>query len=169
MCLDGSLCNGSRDDLIDYTFHLSLFIFVRSDDTSYKTLYHMATLTELSNELIQAILDYVAAETVVLVDIDKRAFLSQESFKTPPEPIRDETLDVANFRLVCKRFSDLGISYQFGRVTTRFSINGFRRLEAIAEQPQITRHVRKFTYMVPRFYSGGRYIYRPELLYQSTG
>jgi len=117
----------------------------------------MTDFKELSNELVRAILDFIAVESDRSIDIDKRASLSQESFKAPPRPAHDQVVDIANFRLVCKRFSNIGIPYQFGRVTTRFSIHGFRRLEAIAERAHLAQHVRKFSYMVPLFYAGGHY------------
>ncbi|KAG9656052.1 hypothetical protein KCU69_g15954, partial [Aureobasidium melanogenum] len=42
------------------------------------------------------------------------------------------------------------------RVTTRFSSKGLARLEAIADQPHLAKHVKKFSYKVPYFCTQGR-------------
>ncbi|KAJ9627072.1 hypothetical protein H2203_003533 [Taxawa tesnikishii (nom. ined.)] len=121
-------------------------------------------ILSLSNELLRDVLDQIAADPDRLVNVDRRAYLSQESFRPPPPPSRDQAEDIGSFRLVCKRFAELGAPHQFGRVTTRFSVKGFERLEAIAEQPHLAKHVKKFSYMVPCFYSeGDASTYMPEL------
>ena len=111
------------------------------------------SVVKLSNELLREILDHIDPEKPI--GPDRRAYLSQESFQLPPEPDPDQAPDIANFRLTCKRFSDLGAVHQFSRVTTRFSRNGLRRLENIASQPHLAQHVKKFSYMVPFFYVEG--------------
>ncbi|KAF2691624.1 hypothetical protein K458DRAFT_448272 [Lentithecium fluviatile CBS 122367] len=113
-------------------------------------------ILDLSNELLREILDYIESDSEKLVGLDRRAYLSQESFRPPPPPDRDQAQDIASFRLTCKRFSDLGAIHQFSRVTTRFSSKGLRRLENIACQEHLAKHVRKFSYMVPFFYVEGR-------------
>ncbi|KAF2231168.1 hypothetical protein EV356DRAFT_490707 [Viridothelium virens] len=113
-------------------------------------------IQKLSNELLREILDHIEADPEKLVSLDRRAYLSQESFRPPPPPQPDQAQDVGHFRLTCKRFSELGAVHQFARVTTRFSRKGLRRLDNIASQPHLARHVKKFSYMVPYFYVEGR-------------
>ncbi|CAI6336869.1 unnamed protein product [Periconia digitata] len=113
-------------------------------------------LLSLQNELLREILDYIESDPEKLIGVDRRAYLSQESFRAPPPPDRDQAQDIASFRLTCKRFSDLGALHQFSRVTTRFSRKGLARLEKIAQQPHLAKHVKKFSYMVPFFYVEGR-------------
>ncbi|PSN70087.1 hypothetical protein BS50DRAFT_304916 [Corynespora cassiicola Philippines] len=110
----------------------------------------------LSNELLREILDHIESDPEKLISLDRRAYLSQESFKPPPPPDRDQAQNIASFRLTCKRFSDLGALHQFSRVTTRFSRKGLKRLENIAGQEHLAKHVKKFSYMVPFFYVEGR-------------
>jgi hypothetical protein len=112
-------------------------------------------ILELSNELLREILDHIESDPEKLISLDRRAYLSQESFKITPPPERDQAQTIANFRLTCKRLSDLGAIHQFARVTTRFSRKGLKRLEAIAGQEHLAKHVRKFSYMVPFFYVEG--------------
>ncbi|KAF2467149.1 uncharacterized protein BDR25DRAFT_292130 [Lindgomyces ingoldianus] len=113
-------------------------------------------ILNLSNELLREILDHIESDPEKLVSLDRRAYLSQESFKPPPPPDRDQAQNIASFRLTCKRFSELGAVHQFARVTTRFSRKGLKRLENIAGQEHLARHVKKFSYMVPFFYVEGR-------------
>ena len=114
-------------------------------------------ILRLSNELLREVLDHIESDPEKLVNLDRRAYLSQESFRPPPKPSRDQTQDIASFRLVCRRFAALGAIHQFARVTTRFSRSGFRRLEGIARNPHLARHVKKFSYMVPYFYVHGKF------------
>jgi len=116
---------------------------------------------DLADELIQLILEHVAADPDLSLTVDKRAYLSQESFRLPPAPSPTQEQDVGSFRLVCSRFSDIAARLQFRRVTTRFSRKGFERLEMIAKTPRLAKHVRKFSYMVPCFYVGGMYMTAP--------
>jgi hypothetical protein len=112
-------------------------------------------ILDLSNELLLEILDYIESDSEKFVGLDRRAYLSQESFRPPPPPDRDQARDVATFRLTCTRFSNLGAIHQFSRVTTRFSSKGLIRLENIAGQEHLAKHVKKFSYMVPFFYVEG--------------
>ncbi|KAI9664409.1 MAG: hypothetical protein M1829_005802 [Trizodia sp. TS-e1964] len=109
-------------------------------------------MDKLSNELLRCILDHIEADPTITVSIDRRAYLSVESFNPPPPPLASEAENISNFRLVCKRFGDVGIPHQFTRITTRFSKKGFQRLERIAEKDYLAKHVKKFTYMLPFFY-----------------
>jgi hypothetical protein len=113
-------------------------------------------ILSLSNELLREILDHIESDPEKLISVDRRAYLSQESFKPPPLPDRDQAQNIASFRLTCKRFSELGAIHQFARVTTRFSRKGLKRLENIASQDHLAKHVKKFSYMVPFFYVEGR-------------
>ncbi|KAF1841862.1 uncharacterized protein K460DRAFT_293080 [Cucurbitaria berberidis CBS 394.84] len=113
-------------------------------------------ILDLADELLRIILEHVASEPEKLISLDRRAYLSQESFKPHPPPEPDQAQTIADFRLTCRKFSDLGVIHQFSRVTTRFSRRGLRRLENIASQPHIAERVKKFSYMVPFFYVEGR-------------
>ncbi|KAL9061150.1 MAG: hypothetical protein Q9162_000295 [Coniocarpon cinnabarinum] len=111
----------------------------------------------LSNELLREVLNHIEADPDKLVTLDRRAYLSQESFKPPTFPSPDQAHDLGNFRLACRRFSDLGAVHQYARVTVRFSRHGLARLDWLAERPHLAQHVKKFSYMVPYFYAvGGR-------------
>ncbi|KAI9832241.1 MAG: hypothetical protein M1838_005675, partial [Thelocarpon superellum] len=113
-------------------------------------------MERLSNELLQEILDCIGVDAESTVSIDRRAYLSVESFAAPSAPAPAQAQDLASFRLVCRRFARLGLSHQFTRVTTRFSRRGFARLEGIAGSAHLARQVKKFSYMVPCFYVQGR-------------
>jgi hypothetical protein len=112
-------------------------------------------ILSLSNELLKDILDYVDPDPEKIIPVDRRAYLSVESFKTPSPPPPSQARDVGNFRYVCKRFAQLGIPHQFTRLTTRFSKAGFTRLKDISEREHLAKHVRKFSYMIPFFYVEG--------------
>jgi hypothetical protein len=112
-------------------------------------------IQSLSPELLRTILDHLDADLDKFVNLDHRAYLSQESFKAPGRLQPSQAQDIASFRLTCKEFSELGAMHQFSRVTTRFSQKGFERLENIARQPHLAKNVRKFSYMVPFFYEKG--------------
>lgn len=113
-------------------------------------------ILDLADELLRIILEHIASEPEKLISLERRAYLSQESFKAPPPLEPDQAQTIAAFRLTCRKFSDLGVIHQFSRVTTRFSRNGLKRLERIASQPHIAERVKKFSYMVPYFYVEGR-------------
>lgn len=110
----------------------------------------------LPNELLEVIFDHVQADSEASVNIDRRAYLSVESFKAPSPPLPAQAHDLASLRLVCRRFAKLGIPHQFTRVTTRFSGKGFARLEGIAASPEVAKHVKKFSYMLPCFWEEGQ-------------
>ncbi|OAL05828.1 hypothetical protein IQ06DRAFT_313074 [Phaeosphaeriaceae sp. SRC1lsM3a] len=94
-------------------------------------------ILDLADELLRIILEHITTESEKLVNLQQRAYLSQESFKVfSPEP--DQAQNIAS------------------RVTTRFSRKGLRRLEWIARQPHLAGRVKKFSYMVPFFYVEGR-------------
>ncbi|KAF1942176.1 hypothetical protein EJ02DRAFT_181155 [Clathrospora elynae] len=113
-------------------------------------------ILDLADELLRIILEYIASEPEKPISLERRAYLSQESFKLPPPPEPDQAQTIAAFRLTCRKFSELGVIHQFSRVTTRFSRRGLSRLERIASQPHIAGRVKKFSYMVPFFYVEGR-------------
>ena len=113
-------------------------------------------LQRLSNELLKDILDYIEADPERSVSIDRRAYLSVESFRLPDPPLPLQAQDIANFRLTCRRFAELGVPYQFTKVATRFSRAGFQRLEKICSRPQLTKHTKKFSYIIPFFYVDGK-------------
>ena len=108
-----------------------------------------------SDDEINLILDEIDTEPRTSIPLARRAYLSVESFKPAPRPSPDQAEVIANFRLTCRRFSVLGAKYQFSKLTTRFSSSGFKRLRAIAGQPHLAQHVRKFSYLIPQFYGEG--------------
>jgi hypothetical protein len=116
-------------------------------------------ILELSNELLREILDQIQEEPEKLISVDRRASLSQESFKPPPPPDPDQAQTIASIRLTCRRFAELGAIHQFTRVTTRFSRKGLKRLENIASHEHLAKHVKKFSYMVPFFYVEGSHAF----------
>ncbi|KAH9863260.1 hypothetical protein IAQ61_009537 [Plenodomus lingam] len=113
-------------------------------------------ILDLADELLRIVLENVTSEPEKLTSLERRAYLSQESFKQPPPLEPDQAQTIAAFRLTCRKFSDLGVIHQFSRVTTRFSRRGLKRLENIANQRHIAERVKKFSYMVPFFYVEGR-------------
>lgn len=85
---------------------------------------------------------------------------SPRSYYKHPENRRDLS-DLARLRLVCKRFSSLGAQYLFRCVVQRFNRRSFRRLECLAEHPELGRHVKKFVYLMPYLYVQGTYYISP--------
>ena len=84
-------------------------------------------IQKLSNELLKEVLDHIEDNPEHCINIDRRAYLSVESFRPPSPPLPSRAQEIANFRLVCRRFAESGIPYQFTRIATRFSIDGFKR------------------------------------------
>ena len=68
---------------------------------------------------------------------------------------RRDLSDLARLRLVCKRFSSLGAPYLFRCVVQRFNRESFRRLECLAEHPELGNHVKQFVYLMPYLYVKG--------------
>lgn len=113
-------------------------------------------LQRLSNELVRLILDQIEPDPDKTVPVDRRRFLSVESFDFPPPSTRGSIKDVGSFRLTCKRFADIGAPLQFTRVAARLSKRGLAKLEDLAGWPHLARHVKKFSYLVPYFYGNGK-------------
>ena len=118
-----------------------------------------ASFQKLSNELLKDILDQIESDPERSVSIDRRAYLSVESFRPPSPPLPSRAQDIGNFRLVCRRFAELGIPHQFTRIATRFSIAGFQRLDRICSRNNLAKHTKKFSYLIPFFYVEGRQSY----------
>lgn len=114
-----------------------------------------SSIHKLSNELLKDILDHIEADPERSVSIDRRAYLSVESFRPPSPPPPSQAQDIGNFRLACRRFAELGIPHQFTRIATRFSRPGLERLEKISSQPHLAKHTKKFSYLIPFFYVEG--------------
>jgi len=112
----------------------------------------------LSNELLRLILDQIEPDPDKTVPIDRRQFLSVESFDRPLPSTRGSIKDVGRFRCACRRFSDIGAPLLFTRVAARFSTRGLGKLEQLAAWPHLSRHVKKFSYLVPYFYRNGRHL-----------
>lgn len=120
------------------------------------------TILSLSNDLLRDILDQIEVEPGIPsgpVAFDRRAYLSVESFRPPNPPSILKAQDIGNFRLTCQRFADLGASHQFTRVSTRFSLAGFERLDNIASNPHLAKHTKKFSYLIPDFYQDGNELF----------
>jgi len=110
-------------------------------------------IQRLSNELLRAILDHLVPDPERTVPIDRRQFLSVESFVKPLlDSGRGAVKDVGAFRSTCRRFADVGAPLLYTRVAARFSKNGLKKLEQLTEWPHLARHVKKFSYLVPYFY-----------------
>ncbi|KAK0113602.1 hypothetical protein ONS95_013847 [Cadophora gregata] len=95
-----------------------------------------------------------------LLPLWKRASLSVESFASaPPHPHDLDTghSHIGKFRLVCKRWAELGLKNQFARVQIRFSNRDFPRLRRLARWQHAASNVKQFSYIVPRFYSKDAY------------
>ena len=120
-------------------------------------------LQRLSNELLKDILDYIETDPERSVSVDRRAYLSVESFRLPDPPLPLQAQDIASFRLTCRRFAELGIPYQFTKIATRFSRAGFQRLDKICSNPHLSKHTKKFSYILPFFYVDGKNIKRAYL------
>ena len=117
----------------------------------------MASIQKLSNEIWKDILDHIESNPQVSVAIDRRNHLSVESFRRPSPPLPSQAHDIGSFRRTCRRFSELGASYQFARVSLRFSPPGFRRLDDISSAGRLAKHTKKFSYLVPPFYSSSKF------------
>ena len=114
-----------------------------------------SSILKLSNELLRDILDQIEVDPDRSVSIDRRAYLSVESFRLPSPPLPSRAQDIGNFRLVCRRFAELGIPHQFTRIATRFSCAGFQRLDNICSHSHLAKHTKKFSYLIPFFYVEG--------------
>ena len=117
----------------------------------------MASIQRLSNEILKDILDHIESDPQVSVAIDRRNHLSVESFRLPSPPLPSQAHDIGSFRRTCRRFSDLGAPYQFARVSLRFSLSGLRRLDDISGAISLARHTKKFSYLVPPFFSNSKF------------
>lgn len=111
-------------------------------------------IIRLSNELLRHILDQIEPDPGRTVPIDDRRFISVESLEIE-QPSSDSVKDIGRFRGVCRRFAEVGAPLLFTLVKVRFSKDGLERLETFAGWSHLARHVKKFSYLMPYFYSGG--------------
>ena len=109
----------------------------------------------LSNEILRLILDQIEPDPEKTIPIDRRQFLSVESFDRPLPSTRGSLKDIGSFRSACRRFADVGAPLLFTRVDARFSKRGLENLEKLANWPHLARHVKRFTYLLPYFYRSG--------------
>ena len=76
-----------------------------------------------------------------------------------PQPYRPDHIDsrqhFSALRLVCRRFNELTAPYLFRSIGLRFNQKSFKRLESLAANPQLSKHVRKFVYLMPYLYEEG--------------
>jgi len=118
----------------------------------------VAPIECLSNELLRLILDQIEPDPDKTVPIDRRQFLSVESFDRPLPSTRGSIKDIGRFRCACRRFAEVGAPLLYTRVAARFSRRGLQQLEQLAAWPHLARHVKKFSYLVPYFYTRGKII-----------
>ena len=111
-----------------------------------------STLLGLSNELLHLILEQIEPDPDKTIPIDRRQFLSCESFNKPKSTTRGSLKDIGNFRSACRRFADVGAPLLFTLVDVRFSTKGLDSLEKLAGWPHLARHVKRFTLLMPYFY-----------------
>ena len=121
--------------------------------TTSRVRMKTAPIDNLPNELLRRIIDQILPDPERTVPIDDRAFLSVESFDQPPPP--DAASDIRQFRRTCRRFAEVGEPLLFTFIGVRFSKHGLKKLEQLASWPHLTRHVKKFSYLVPYFYPAG--------------
>ncbi|KAK4545533.1 hypothetical protein LTR36_002883 [Oleoguttula mirabilis] len=114
-----------------------------------------ASIHSLSNEILRLILDQIEPDPDKTIPIDRRQFLSVESFDRPLPSSRGSIKDIGRFRCACRRFADVGAPLLYTRVAARFSKKGLRKLEQLAAWPHLARHVKKFSYLLPYFYRNG--------------
>lgn len=123
--------------------------------TATGAMMKKAPLQGLSNELIRLILDHIEPDPDKTVPIDRRLFLSVESFDRPLPSNRGSIKDIGRFRCACRRFAAVGAPLLFTRVAARFSRRGLRKLEQLADWPHLACHVKKFSYLLPYFFRDG--------------
>lgn len=111
-------------------------------------------ILRLSNEILRLILDQIEPDPEKTIPIDRRQFLSVESFDRPLDSTRGSLKDIGRFRETCHRFADVGAPLLFTKVSARFSAHGLRQLNKLAGWPHLSRHVKVFSYLVPYFYTG---------------
>jgi hypothetical protein len=115
-------------------------------------------ILDLPNEVFQLMLSYLDDEADKMVNIDRRGYLSQESFRAPDAPTEEQQAYISNFRLTCRRFSEQGAKRQFLRIQIRFTKPDFERLQNIASVDYLAKNVKKLSYFVPLgFYDTGFY------------
>ncbi|KAK5171747.1 uncharacterized protein LTR77_003383 [Saxophila tyrrhenica] len=113
---------------------------------------YVPPIHRLSNELLKHILDQIEPDPERTVPIDDRRFISVESLEIPP-PSSDSIRDIGRFRETCRRFAEVGAPLLFTLVKVRFSEDGLDKLETFAGWSHLARHVKKFSYLMPYFYS----------------
>ena len=117
----------------------------------------------LPNDILREILDFLDPNWDGYSTTNDWA-QQPKCYNTPSDNRRDLS-DLANLRLVCKRLNTLAIPYLFRCVVQRFSRRSFRRLECLAEHPELGRHVKKFVYLMPYLYVEGTYDTLPNLYF----
>ena len=110
-------------------------------------------IEKLPIELLERVLHQIQPDPERTVPIDDRSFLSVESFDYSPPSNAD--WDVRRFRNVCRKWARIGEPLLFSIVGVRFSKHGLQKLEQLAGWPHLTRHVKKFSYLVPYYYPSG--------------
>lgn len=116
--------------------------------------YIRPSIMELPDELLSKILDQLD-QPLYSERLDRREYLSQESFSLPVPLSRFRARDIASFRSTCRRFAEIGGVHQFARITTRFTQRELEQLEKLSSWPHLARNVKKFSYLVKSFYVEG--------------
>ncbi|KAK6508628.1 hypothetical protein TWF506_010709 [Arthrobotrys conoides] len=100
----------------------------------------------------------VLREVLDQLDPEYTDVTSRMKFWTPRKhDVGSQTViaDLRQFRLVCKRFADLGAQYLFRTIAHRYNSKSFKRLSDLADHPVFAAHVKKFIYLMPYFYVQG--------------
>jgi len=108
-------------------------------------------MDRLPTDILRDILDYLDPE---YTDVSSRM-----KFWKPPKLERgsqDVLADIRRFRLVCRRFGDIGAQYLFRIIAHRYDSKSFDRLSKLADHPVFAGHVKKFVYLMPYFYVQGK-------------
>ena len=112
-------------------------------------------IERLSNELLKHIIDEIEPDPEKIVPVDRRQFLSVESFELPLPSATGSILDVWRIKWTCRWFSRVAEPVLYSRIVARFTEKDLKRLKTIATWPHVARHVKKFSFLVPYFYVNG--------------
>ena len=110
-------------------------------------------MESLSTDVLREILDHL--------DPDYNDSNTRGKHWNPPRNergARATQADIRQFRLVCRRFADLGAQYLFRTIAHRYNSKSFDRLSNLADHPVYGGYVKKFVYLMPYFYVKGLFL-----------
>lgn len=114
------------------------------------------SIVDLPPEVLTLIFEQLEPVRECAVPVDRRQFLSQESLDKIHPSTTGSAREIPKLRLLCKGFAKAGRPLLCPHVVARFSKQGLKRLERLAELPDLASCVRKFSYLVPFFYVFGK-------------